>query len=524
MQTRSLSVLIAGILVTGTVASLPGCAAEGSGPEESGARPQSTDEALEGVELVAVTAPRVSIAPDGTGSKAVIARVTVLKSTLFGMDFLYGADLQYSAKKDAELDLTLQSLAIGHDIVRFSVVGENLLMTADQSHQFESDVNKPGRLVHSYKILRETSNTLTFEVVQGSPVLATVIDGSKAAKERTSWVRDVQYEKGDKLMMFATSIESADGGVYEFMESVFPRRNLVPEAYAPLSADPASEPLADRFRFLSWGLVWVGTAGVDRAQTQFANRFRLEGNSPLAWYVTANIPDKFVSDVKNGVEGWNRYSQAMWKRDMVTFKGKLPAGVSVGDPRYNVINWDNVADAGAAYESQASDPLTGIQSHSLIYMPLAWVNIGRSYWQTGELSEARTSMAVRTAAALEGRTLLGRPLKVGCLRDASAQITLEAKESPELFGKALLRGTLFHEIGHAWGFAHNFKGSLLLDDDAHPERFTTSIMDYNQYNLERGAFASPTSATAPPWGPTPRSGYPRFELGPPEKKPRKYVS
>ena len=70
----------------------------------------------------------------------------------------------------------------------------------------------------------------------------------------------------------------------------------------------------------------------------------------------------------------------MWGKPGLIFAGKLPENVKLGDPRYNVIVWDNVQDGNAAYESQAADPITGIQSHSNIYIPFSWLKIAKEYW------------------------------------------------------------------------------------------------------------------------------------------------
>ncbi|MEK7356489.1 MAG: zinc-dependent metalloprotease, partial [Bdellovibrionota bacterium] len=66
--------------------------------------------------------------------------------------------------------------------------------------------------------------------------------------------------------------------------------------------------------------------------------------------------------------------------------------------------------------------------------------------------------------------------------------------SPEVFARELLKLVLFHEVGHAMGLAHNFKGSLSWNPDDAATPVTTSVMDYNQYQLEGALFTSETSS------------------------------
>ena len=188
--------------------------------------------------------------------------------------------------------------------------------------------------------------------------------------------------------------------------------------------------------------------------------------------------------MKNAVEGWNRYFRTFqgFKRDVVLFKGRLPDGIHIGDPRYNVINWDSKRIAGAAYESQASDPDTGKQSHSLIYMPAAWLQIGDDYWKFGKTSDQSNSMAKAASNSAgaggssssspgnkkigraskkptESRLACGRPVEDAGALATSGRLT---KDEIQNFSAQLLKQTLFHEVGHALGFAHNFKGSFEL--------------------------------------------------------------
>ena len=64
-------------------------------------------------------------------------------------------------------------------------------------------------------------------------------------------------------------------------------------------------------------------------------------------------------------------------------------------------------------------------------------------------------------------------------------------ESLDEFGKRLMISTLFHEVGHALGLDHNFKGSLAFDGtqpagEHNPTSW--SVMDYNYYQNEMDLF------------------------------------
>lgn len=437
-------------------------------------------------------AARVSFAAE----PAISGEVTLSKAQVLGRTFLYGSDLQYSSISDSEDDdaMLVQTMALGHVPVSFKVMGKTLQLIADQTYLFESNINHPSRLINEFPILREDNDTLTIGIQSASPVLVTVV-GPSMPTPRSSWVRSIEFVPQGNYLLMETSIELANGKIAEFMESVFPRDTLVPEAAKPLLADPEREPLAGRYRFLSGDALYLDLPE-GRTKTHVADRFPVDSSKVIEWYVTRNIPSEYLPFVQAGVEGWNRYSQKMWGRDFIKFRGLLPEGVKIGDPRYNVISWDSVPDATSAYESQASDPLTGLQSHSVIYLPYAWIKIGKEFWEANSLTQNEDANA-RLEKIFHNGSFLGRPLKVRCLQDAALVASLEAHRSPEVFANELLKQVLFHEVGHSLGLAHNFKGSLAFDPTDTSSLFSSSIMDYNQYQLEGGTYDSEMSSNGP---------------------------
>ncbi|AZZ37819.1 hypothetical protein CIK05_13750 [Bdellovibrio sp. qaytius] len=430
-------------------------------------------------------------------TKEVKTVVTFNKDQIFDRQFLYGADLQHSTIFNADSMLYDQVYSMGHEIAFFRKVGNTLQLVADQSWKFESDVNKPERLINEFTISEETETTITVAIAQPSPVLRQMFWGSPTDETRTAWLRSVQFDPNGNYLLMESSIETLKGDIVEHMESLFPRDNLVNADTKPLWLTE-TEALAKRYEFLAWFPVFRNTDD-GRVSAPAAFKYDLNKNKSVKWYVTANVPDDILGDVKNSVEGWNRYFQKMWGTDGLVFAGKLPADAKLGDPRYNVIVWDNVQDGDAAYESQAVDPLTGIQSHSNIYIPFSWLKTAKEYWTDAQFADREEKATARIAKQekwLSSKTFMGSPLRFGCFRDLS-KIVLFGNQKSEaeihILARDVLKAVIMHEVGHGLGMGHNFKGSLVNENG----QFTSSIMDYNHYNLERPIFDSVDTSNGP---------------------------
>lgn len=489
-------------MVTATTVTPEGPVAE-SVPKD---QQRQANEALIFVDSTAVAAAATA------ASEHVSGKVTLKKSEIFDRTFLYGFDLQYSATGDARLSLLNQSQALGHVPATFRQLGGKLQLVSDNRRLFESEVNHPETLINEYKIVSETDTELTITMDSPGMLLHKSVNGPEAKPPLKTWLRSIDYVADGNYLLQESAIMLENGEVQTYMESLFPRETLVPKDYVGIEDNRDKNPDSARFMLIGNEKVFVErkkTNGVPvRQQTQFANRFRLASDTAtIDWYVTPNIPDDFIKEVRSGVEGWNRYFHDELGRDVMVFKGRLPANVKLGDPRYNIINFDSVAQAGAAYESQASDPLTGIQSHSIVYMPYAWYNIAAKLSASRETPDMELSSAALIAkiGPKSPETLFGQPHNVlACAREAGAvsagpsQTVLvnaatdeERKKIVDDFGRRVFISTLFHEIGHALGLGHNFKGSLAFDaaKPIGPSNETSySVMDYNYYQHEIDLF------------------------------------
>ncbi|MCX6118361.1 MAG: zinc-dependent metalloprotease [Proteobacteria bacterium] len=425
-------------------------------------------------------------------SDRISAHVTLKKSEIFGKTFLYGFDLQYSSVGNAEYSLLDQTLALGHIPAVFRQVDQKLQLLADNQRLFESVVNRPETLINEYAITSESSEELTITIDRPGMLLNKTVNGKDAPAPQSHWLRSLSYVAEGNYLLQETAIMNEKGEVQTFMESLFPRATLVPDGYVGIEDNRDENPDAERFMFLGAEKVFVErkqTNGVPvREQTTFASRFHLKDkDATIDWYVTANAPDELMKELKSGVLAWNRYYVDQLGREVVRFMGRLPESVKIGDPRYNVINFDTVAEAGAAYESQAVDPMTGIQSHSLIYMPYAWYNIAAGLIKTREIPDSKSKIVFgpKSPEVMFGQS---KPV-VQCLRFAEEALASRTpEETVDDFGRRVFISTLFHEMGHALGLGHNFKGSMSFDGaqpwDAHKNPTTHSVMDYNYYQHE----------------------------------------
>jgi hypothetical protein len=412
------------------------------------------------------------------------------------------------------MDLYTQSEAVGSVPVTFRIFGKELQLVTDNKLKFPSDNNHPEDVIGRFKIVSETDTTLTVKGMNSAPYLASqlgpVDDGSKTISYLDHWIRSFEFDPNGNYILQQTSLKMSDKTIIEFMESIYPRANLAPgKDFQKFEMDPedpvgAQDGAVARYRFLPGDAIIQHDKTMEK-KLAYAQHFDISPKADgtpgtIDWYVTPNIPDEYMAPVKEAVEGWNRYFTQMKgiDRPVMRFMGKLPDGIHIGDPRYNVINWDSRLIAGAAYESQVTDPETGKQSHSMIYMPAAWLQIGANYWQKGIGSDESAPADPIERPSHEFK--FQRSIK--CARDLRDGLNLMASGrlmdgEVKNFGIQLLKQTLFHEVGHALGFAHNFAGSLSYDPANPKSMFSTSIMDYNDFELERAAFYNVDSSDGP---------------------------
>lgn len=484
-----------------------------SGKSESERRKERAEfEALQ-ARLKALEGQRPNVTPSDV---RVSGDVTLPKS-LLGKDLLWGSDMQYAKVLNFDSGGFEAStvFALTTKLASFKRVGDTLLLLSQDSLDVESDYPAQNVLAR-FLVVGESTDGLSLKPDALGMESAGVIgdwlgfspyDGAKA------FVRSMEFDVTDNTLVFEITFRDVSGSQFDFIESVRPRAHVVGNAKGleMVEPEPGRENDPTHFPTLLKRLgtfpvtAWLPQANTDandlsavaKVPTTHVSRFDISEGKEIAWWVTSNIPDTLLPEIKAGVEGWNRYFHSVRpEKPVMVFKGKLPSNVKLGDPRYNVVLFDAVADAPAAYESQSSDPLTGIQTHSLIYLPLAWYNIsGARYLDGADASASASSSTARNKDAF--LNVLRSKGVVRCerpgvdMRDAVFMAHSRAADSADEAGRALIRSTLLHEVGHALGMAHNFKGTLTGDVSKYNETdwvYSSTTMDYNPFAMEDTLF------------------------------------
>jgi hypothetical protein len=236
------------------------------------------------------------------------------------------------------------------------------------------------------------------------------------------------------------------------------------------------------------------------------NRWRLEKKDPgaalseprqpiVAW-LDRNIPADLRPAVEAGVLEWNKaFEQAGFRNAIVVRQQPDDADWDTLEGRHMAVKWfvDSTVAGTAAIGPHQSDPRTGEILYGAVLIPDVWARI--SGQRFGEVLPPRVQAPAGLSRLLPGQQCTyafdaleqaGFSFELLVERGAFARDS----EAARRFILDSIKEVVMHEVGHALGLRHNFKGSsaIRLDqlrDAAFTEKYglSSSIMDYVPENI-----------------------------------------
>ncbi len=240
---------------------------------------------------------------------------------------------------------------------------------------------------------------------------------------------------------------------------------------------------------------------------RYINRWNLEKQDssaplsppkkPIVFWIENTVPIEYREAIAQGVLMWNKaFEKAGFKNAIEVRQMPDNATWEPGDVRYNTIRWFASKDADFAESLSRVNPLTGEILDADIIVDANLVRSQRQDYRTlvgnsnlCQGSSGSLLMMARRNHLCYGRTI-GNQFAVANLALSLFQERIPNSDDMKKYQDQFLSHLIAHEVGHALGLRHNFRGSTYLKpeelnntDITRTRGMVSSVMDYAPVNL-----------------------------------------
>ena len=299
--------------------------------------------------------------------------------------------------------------------------------------------------------------------------------------------------------------------------------------FLTVSKDYSSEPQEDRF------VRYINRWYLEKADASLSMSAPKE---PIVFWIEKTVPHRYREAIRAGMLEWNRAFEKLGFKDAIVVKQQPDdATWNPCDVRYNTFRWIT-SGISIAMGPTRVNPLTGqildadivfdadyLQRWKRKYEYFSPEDVSLMTGGAHDLNSYRNQRSGRHSAGLHRYSCLcqhGFSHEIALSSSVLATASRSSSEVERLTQQGIKK-TVMHEVGHALGLRHNFKGSTYLSMgtirerslDAEPRAMAGSVMDYlpakfARGDQEQGRFYTPTIGPYDHWAI--EYGYRQFDM------------